>query len=90
MGYTMLGLKNRIEELHPEIIQQGIVLNVSFSQEKSAYMLKFTKGRDDLVTYLDPKDADDCMDGRKCVNLSIQLTQFLADFEDITTPRKPG
>ncbi len=90
MGYTLLGLKNRIEELHPEIIQHGIVLNVSYSQEKNAYMLKLTKGRDDLVTYLNQKDADDCMDGTKCVTLSIQLTQFLADFEDLTTPRKPG
>ncbi len=90
MGYTLLGLKNRIEEFHPEIIQQGLILNVSFSQEKNAYMLKLTKGRDDLVTYLDKKDADDCMEGIKCVNLAIQLSQFLADFEDLTTPRKPG
>jgi hypothetical protein len=90
MGYTLLGLKNQIEEIHPEIIRHGLVLNVSFSQEKNAYMLKLTKGGNDLVTYLDKKDADDCMDGRKCVNLALQLGQFLADFEDLATPRKPG
>jgi len=90
MGYTLLGLKNKIEEFHPEIVKHGIILNVSFSEEKKAYMLKLAKGRDELVTYLEKKDADDCMDGRKCVNLAVQLGQFLADFEDVTTPRKPG
>jgi len=40
--------------------------------------------------YLDKKDADACMAGKKCVNLAVQVAQFLAEFEDILTPRKPG
>ncbi len=40
--------------------------------------------------YLGKKDANDCINGKKCVNLPVVLAQFLAKFEDLLTPRKPG
>ena len=43
-----------------------------------------------MGAYLDPKDADDCLAGKKCVNLAVQVTQLLAELEDLITPRKPG
>jgi len=52
--------------------------------------LKIGKANHEFGMYLEKKDADDCLDGKKCVNLAIQLTQFLAVFEDILTSRKPG
>ena len=43
-----------------------------------------------MGSYLDQKDADDCLAGKKCVNLAVQVTQLSAELEDLITPRKPG
>ena len=43
-----------------------------------------------MGSYLDPKDADDCLAGKRCANLAVQVTQLLAELEDLLTPRKPG
>jgi hypothetical protein len=90
MGYTIVGLKEKLFEFHPEFAQKGLNLKVTYDQESNRYELKLNKGGHEFTTYLEKKDADDCMDGKKCVNLAIQFTQFLAEFEDIVTPRKPG
>ncbi len=90
MGYTLAGLKDKIMKFHPEIAAKGIDLGVSFDQESNRYVLKLSKEGQEFGAFLDKKDADACMDGKKCVNLAVQVAQFLAEFEDILTPRKPG
>ncbi len=90
MGYTVVGLKEKLLKFHPEIAQKGLNLLVAFDTEQNRFRLKLSKGDQEFETFLDKKDADDCMDGKKCVNLAVQMTQFLAEFEDILTPRKPG
>ena len=90
MGYTVVALKDKIMELHPEIAQHGLNLRVTFDEGNNRYELKISKAGHEFGMYLEKKDADGCLDGKKCVNLAVQLTQFLAEFEDIMTPRKPG
>jgi hypothetical protein len=90
MGYTIVGLKDKILELHPEIQKNGFNLKVSFEEESRSYELKLSKAGQELGAYLEKKDADDCMDRKKCVNLAVQLTQLIAELEDILSPRKPG
>ncbi len=90
MGYTIVGLKDRILEFHPEIEKQGFNLRISFDEATNRFVLNLSKGGHELGAYLGKKDADACMDGKKCVDLAVQLTQLLAEFEDLLTPRKPG
>jgi membrane protein implicated in regulation of membrane protease activity len=90
ISYTIEGLENMIYELHPEIVQHAMNLSVSFDEEKSAYVLKFSRGGHELLTYLDKQDADECMGGKKCLHLGVQIAQFLDDFEEIASPRKPA
>ncbi len=87
--YTTEGLKDMIYELHPEIVQRAMNLSASFDEAKNAYVLKFSRGGRELSTYLDKQDADECMEGKKCIHLGVQIAQFLYDFEQIASTRKP-
>ena len=90
MAYSTTALKGKILEFHPEIAAKAIDLDVTFDQPNSRYLVKLSKNGQEFGLYLDQKDADACMDGKKCVNLAVQVAQCLAEFEDILSPRKPG
>ncbi len=90
MGYTMAGLRDKILELHPEIEKNDLNLQISLDEQGGRYLLRFTKKGQELGAYLEKQDADDCMDGKKCLNLAVQLTQLITEFEEILSPRKPG
>jgi hypothetical protein len=80
MAYTIVGLKDKVLEMYPELVRNGIAVNLSFDQEKDAYVLKMHKGSHELTTHLERQDADDCMKGVKCVSLGIQVEQFSKNF----------
>ncbi len=77
MAYTIDDLKNKISEMYPEIKEHGFNLTVYYSEEKQAYVIRIQKGTSELITYLDKKDADDCMNNIKCVHLGLQVAQFI-------------
>ena len=80
MGYTVVALKEKLMEMYPEIERYGIMMGVDFNTEKNAYIVKFTKDSHELTTHLEKKDADECMDGIKCVYLGVQIGQFIKNF----------
>ena len=82
MSYTTVVLENKILEMSPEITKHGISVSLNFSEEKNAYIVKLKKGRHELTTHLDKKDADECIDGIKCVHLGVQLGEFIKNFEE--------
>jgi hypothetical protein len=82
MGYTMVALKDKIIEMYPEIEKRAISVGLEFNEEKNAYIVHFKKGHHELTTHLEKKDADDCMNGIKCVYLGVQIGQFIKNFEE--------
>jgi hypothetical protein len=81
MKYTHVALADKIREMYPEIEKHNIKLSLSYSDEKDAYILKFRRGKEELVTHLDKMDADDCMNYIRCVHLGIKVDQFIRNFE---------
>ncbi|MEW6387420.1 MAG: hypothetical protein AB1491_07895 [Thermodesulfobacteriota bacterium] len=81
MAYTVVGLKDKILEMYPEIEKHQIACSLVFSEEKGAYIVKFPKGHHELTTHLEKKDADACMEGHKCVYLGVQIGEFIKNFE---------
>jgi hypothetical protein len=81
MGYTNVALKDKITDMYPEMLKNGIVASLDFDEIKNAYIVKFKKDKHELTTHLEKKDADECMDGIKCVYLGVQVAQFLKNFE---------
>jgi hypothetical protein len=82
MGYTIVGLKEKILEMYPEIPKLGVVSTLTFDEAKQAYLLKLKKGEHELGTYIDKADATRCMDGHVCVALGVQVRQFLENFKE--------
>lgn len=80
----------KIGEFHPEIERNNMELSVSWDEAGKRYALKLSKSGETVGSFLDPKDANDCLAGKKCVNLAVQVTQLIAELEDLITPRKPG
>ena len=83
MGYTNVALKDKIMEMYPDIQRHGIFVSLDFHREKNAFIVKFEKNKRELTTHLEKKDADECMNGIKCVYLGVQLSQFIKNFEEI-------
>lgn len=81
MAYTNVALKDKITEMYPEIEDHAVSVGLDFSEEKNAYVVKFKRGNQELITHLEKRDADECMKGIKCVYLGVQVTQFIKNFE---------
>ncbi len=82
MGYSNIALKDKIVEMYPDVPRLGISVSLDFDRKKNAYIVKFEKDGRTLTTHLEKKDADECMDGIKCVYLGIQIGQFIKNFEE--------
>lgn len=80
MGYTIVALEDKIMEMYPEIRQQQLALSIVFNADKNAYVVTFSRGSESLATHLEKKDADECMNGIKCVYLGVQIAQFIRNF----------
>jgi hypothetical protein len=81
MGYSHVALKDKIIQLFPEIAQNGVAVSLNFNEELKTYDVNLKKDLHELKTHLEAKDADECMDGRKCVHLGVQLKEFIDNFE---------
>jgi len=82
MAYSNADLKDRITEMYPEVAKHDIAVSLDFDRAKNAYLVKFKKNNHELSTHIEKKDADECMDGIKCVYLGIQIGQFIKNFEE--------
>jgi hypothetical protein len=84
MGYTQVALEEKLLQMYPEIQEQGIAMSLSFNEDKNAWIVRLEKDGQELTTHLEKKDADECMDGFKCVYLGVQVGQFVKNFEEKT------
>lgn len=82
MRYTNVELKDKIMEMYPEIRKHNLSVGLDFDEQKNAYIITFKRGAEALTTHLEKKDADDCMNGIKCVYLGVQVEQFIKNFEE--------
>jgi hypothetical protein len=82
MGYTNEALKDKIMEMYPEITAHTVTVGIDFDRRKDAYILTFKRGKEVLSTHLEKNDADECMNGIKCVYLGVQVAQFISNFEE--------
>lgn len=81
MGYTIVALKEKISEMYPEITQHGITLGLEFNSELNTYDVKLKRDSHSLLTHIGKEEADECMDGVKCVHLGVQIGEFVKNFE---------
>lgn len=80
MSITAEELKTRITSMYPEIGKYGLVLEVTRDQENNAWLVSFSKGKDQGRTHLELADAEGCMAGQECVHLGVQIGQFVKNY----------
>lgn len=71
----------KITEIYPEIGKCGIDIDVTFDDEKKAWVVDLEKDSHKLKHYLDLPEADDCMDGNHCVSLGLEIAQLRKNIE---------
>ncbi len=76
-------LCNKIKEIYPDIGECGIDLNVAYDEGKKAYVVDLKKDNQALKTYLEPEDADNCMGGKQCIGLGLQINQLKDNIQQL-------
>ncbi len=74
-------LDSKLREMYPEIVEHDLSMSLSFDREKDAWIVKLVKGKHELTTHLESKDAAACFEGVQCIYLGVQISQFLKNFE---------
>lgn len=74
--YNKNQICEKIRSVYPDIGECGIDLNVEYSSEKNAWVVDLKKDNHRLKTYLEPADANICMDGKQCIGLGLQISQL--------------
>jgi hypothetical protein len=74
--YDKKQLCDKITELYPEIGECGIDVDVNFSPEKNVWIVDLKKGRHELKHHLEIPDADQCVAGKQCVSLGLEIAQL--------------
>jgi len=74
-------LCEKIRELYPDIGQCGLDLDVVWDAVQKAWVVDLKKGRYELKTFMEESDADQCMLGKKCVSLGIEIAQLRGNID---------
>lgn len=74
-------LCKKIREIYPDIGECGIDVNVEFDESEKTWVVHLKSGKKELKTFLEPKDADQCMEGNQCVSLGIEINQLKDSIE---------
>jgi hypothetical protein len=74
-------LCKKIVSLYPDIGKCGIDVSVEFDNEQNTWVVDLKKDRHELKTFLEAGDAENCMEGRQCVSLGIEIAQLKANIE---------
>jgi len=81
MSVNVKDLEGKLIEMYPEIKSHKMDLSLDFDNSKDEWIVGLKKGSHSLTTHLENKDAEDCLNGIKCVYLGVQISQFIKNFE---------
>ncbi len=74
--YDKKELCDKIRDIYPDIGECGINVDVEYDDEKKAWIVDLKKDSYELKTYLEPEDAETCMNGKQCIGLGLQIAQL--------------
>ena len=69
-------LCQKIIKLYPEIGECDINVDVNFDKEKHVWLVDLKKDEHELKHHLEVPDADQCMEGKQCVSLGLEIAQL--------------
>lgn len=66
----------RIREIYPDIGACGMDVTVDHDDQQNRWVVHLNKDGKQLKTFLEPDDAELCMQGKQCVALGIEINQL--------------
>ncbi len=76
-------LCEKITAIYPDIGICGIDIDVEYSEAKGAWVVDLKKEGHHLQTHLEIDEADQCMEGKQCVSLGIQVAQLVDNIKKL-------
>ena len=70
----------KIGEIHPELKKNGVQVTAYLDDRAGAWVVGLNFEDHSLETHLDKADAEDCLAGRKCVHLGVQVGRFVQNY----------
>ncbi|HAA03448.1 MAG TPA: hypothetical protein DCZ69_07620 [Syntrophobacteraceae bacterium] len=77
MSVTAQKLEDKLYEMYPEIRAHKLGMGLNFDSGKDAWIVHLKRDDKDFTTHLEAKDAEDCLNGIKCIYLGVQIGQFV-------------
>lgn len=74
-------LCSKIKSIYPDIGECGIDVDVDYDKTKKAWVVDLKKDKHELTTHLEPEEADECIEGKQCVSLGLQIAQLRSNIE---------
>ena len=81
--YSKEELCEKIKAVFPEIGACGINLMVDYDKQNKAWVVDLKKDKHELKTFLEESEAQQCMDGKQCVSLGLQIGQLRKNIEEL-------
>ena len=81
--HTKEELCEKIKAVFPEIGACGINLMVDYDKQNKAWVVDLKKDQHELKTFLEDSEAQQCMDGKQCVSLGLQIGQLRKNIEQL-------
>jgi len=66
----------KIKEIYPDIGECGIDVMVDYDEAQKRWVVDLKKDHHELKTFLEPGDAEFCLEGKQCVSLGIEIAQL--------------
>ena len=80
-------LCKKIRDIYPDIGECGIDVKAEYDDAQSRWTVYLKKDAHELKTFLDPGDAEKCMEGKQCVSLAIEVNQLKDSIERMPKDR---
>ena len=74
-------LCDKIKSIYPDIGECGIDVDVEYDETKKAWVVDLKKDEHELKTHLELQEADECMEGKQCVSLGVQIGELRTNIE---------
>lgn len=79
--YSDQELCKKIIEMYPEVGECGINVSVQHDDKEKVWVVDLKKGDHELKHHLEYPDADNCMEGKQCVSLGLEIAQLKKHIE---------
>ncbi len=74
-------LCKKIETVYPQAGACGIDFDVEFNEKNNAWEVDLHHGEHHLKTFIEVDEAENCVEGKACIPLAMQIAQLKRNFD---------